>query len=125
MGRVVRLAGLGALALPVLVLLGWVFYSRAAFGTWNPMAQPTRISYCDRSYLPGSRVTQAEIDAEVNSFGVFPLRQVGRTADGKPILAKPMPDCVRHKHGTLVSTMVVYLKVGADDYIMYGLNGGP
>ena len=43
MGRVVRLAGLAALALPVIVLLGWVFYSRAAFGTWNPMARPAAL----------------------------------------------------------------------------------
>jgi hypothetical protein len=128
MGRVARLVGIGLLALPVIAVLGWVFYSRAAFGTWNPMAQPTRISYCDRTYIPGSHVTRAQIDAEVNSFGVSPLRQVGSTADGKLIFSKPMPENVRHNYpnaAPLVCSMVVYLKVGPDAYIAYGLNGGP
>src|SRR5260370_15397612 len=98
MGRVARLAGLAALALPVLVLLGWVFYSRAAFGTWDATALPTRISYCDRTYLPGWHRTRAQIDAVDNQFGVFPFRQVGTTADGKLIFARPMPETIRHKY---------------------------
>jgi hypothetical protein len=127
MGRVVRLAGLAALALPVIVLLGWVFYSRAAFGTWNPMAHPARISYCDRNYIPGSHVTRAQIDGIGNSFGDFPFKQVGVTAAGTPIYARPLPDRVRHQFpGPLLPcTMGIYLEVGADDYIAYGISGGP
>jgi hypothetical protein len=127
-GRVARLAGLGAVALPVLVLVGWVFYSRSAFGTWNPMAQPTRISYCDRTYIPGPHVTRAHIGTVGNGFGVFPFRQVGGTAAGTPIYAKPLPDSLRHQFPTgpvLPCDMAVYLKVGADDYIAYGISGGP
>jgi hypothetical protein len=128
MGRVARLAGLAALALPVLVLLGWVFYSRAAFGTWDPTALPTRISYCERTYLPGWHRTRAQIDAVENSFGVFPFRQVGNTADGKLIFARPLPENIRHKYpnaAPLPCDMVVYLRVGTDDYIAYGISGGP
>ena len=99
-------------------------YSRAAFGTWDPTALPTRISYCNRNYLPGSHVTRTDIDEEVNGFGTFPVRRVGTTADGKPIFARPMSDAVRRQH-TPVCTMQVYLRVGADDYVTYGLNGGP
>jgi hypothetical protein len=115
------LVGLGLVVVPVIARS---IYSRAAFGTWNPTALPTRISYCERDYLPGSHVTRTDIDDEVNSFGTFPVRQVGTTADGKPIFARPMSDGVRRQH-TPVCTMQVYLKVGADDYVMYGLNGGP
>jgi hypothetical protein len=37
-----------------------------------------------------------------------------------------MPDSERRAHGSvaLPCTMVVYLQVGADDYIAYGLMGG-
>lgn len=127
MGRAARLAGLGLLALPVAALLGWVVYSRAAFGTWNPIAQPTRISYCDRTYIPGSHVTRAHIDTVGNGSGVYPLRQVGITAAGTPIDSKPMPESLRHQFPgpALPCDMAVYLKVGPDDYIAYGISGGP
>ncbi len=119
------LVGLGLVLVPV---VGRSIYSRAAFGTWDPTALPSRISYCERGYLPGSHVTRTDIDEADNSFGTFPVRQVGTTADGKPIFARPMPDTIRHKYpntAPLPCSMVVYLKVGADDYVMYGLNGGP
>jgi hypothetical protein len=133
MARRLAIAGLAGLVLlgisvVVLVTAGRSLYSRAAFGTWDPQALPTRISYCDRDYLPGSHVARIEIDEEVNSFGTFPLRQVGSTADGKPIFARPLPDSVRHKYpnaAPLPCSMTVYLQVGADDYVAYGLNGGP
>jgi hypothetical protein len=115
------LVGLGLVLVPVIARS---IYSRAAFGTWDPTALPTRISYCERDYQPGSHVTRAQIDGEVNAFGDFPFRQVGSTADGKPIFARPMSDSARRQH-TPVCTMQVYLKVGADDYVAYGLNGGP
>jgi hypothetical protein len=118
---------LGGITLGLLLVAGRSLYSRAAFGTWDPAAQPTRISYCDRSYLPGSHVNRAWIDAAGNDFGVFPFRQVGATASGAGIYAKPLSDSERHNHGsvTLPCTMVLYLKVGTDDYVAYGLSGGP
>ncbi len=119
---------LAGLILIGLVLAGWVFYSRAAFGTWNPTSQPNRISYCDRTYYPGSPVTRADIDTVGDGFGVFPFRQVGVTAAGTPIYARPLPDSVRHqfpKGPVLSCDMSVYLRVGADDYIAYGISGGP
>ena len=133
MARRVAIAGFAGLVLVgvLLVLVPLVarsLYSRASFGTWDPAAPPTRISYCDRTYLPGSHVTRAVIDARVNSFGVFPFRQVGSTADGKPIFAKPLPDSVRRQFPNgpiLPCDMTVYLKVGLDDYVAYGLSGGP
>ncbi len=115
------------LILVLLLVAGRAVYSRAAFGTWDASALPTRIEYCDRRYLPGSHVTSQRIDASGNGTGVLPLRQVGATADGKPIFAKPLTDDARRKYGTppLPCTMVVYLKLGSDDYVAYGLSGGP
>jgi len=111
----------------VALLFGRSVYSRAAFGTWDPRALPTRIPYCDRTYLPGPHVNRAQIEAIGNAFGVFAFRQVGNTADGKPIFARPLPDSVRHRYSgaPLPCDMGVYLKVGADDYVAYGLSGGP
>jgi len=121
-----------ALALLVLGPPGWVLYSpvysRIAFGTWNPMDQPTRIDYCGRRYLPGSHVNGARIDAEGNDFGTFPVRQVGTAPSGAPIFAKPLPDSVRHKFPNgppLPCAMDVYLKVARDDYVAYVISGGP
>ena len=116
-----------ALVVGLALLFGRSIYSRAAFGTWDPSALPTRIPYCDRTYLPGSHVNRAQIAATGNGLGVFPFRQVGSTADGKAIFARPLPDSVRHRDSgaPLPCDMGVYLKVGADDYIAYGLSGGP
>jgi hypothetical protein len=132
MGRRIAIAGLAGLLLVgiclVLVVAGRSLYSRVAFGTWDPTAQPARISYCDRTYLPGSHVTRVQIDAEGNGFGVFPFRQVGSTADGKPIFAKPLPDSVRHKFpkaAPLPCDMAIYMKLGPDDYLAYVISGGP
>ena len=85
---------------------------------------PTRISYCDRTYVPGPHVTRATIENTGNGFGVFPIRQVSSTVDGKMIFAKPMPDSVRHG-STLPCSMAVYVRVGTNDYVAYGLGGGP
>ena len=128
MGRLLKRAGLVAVALIGFGLVAWIYYSRAAFGVWNPMAQPTRITYCDRTYLPGPHVTRVHLDAVGNGFGIFPFRQVAATANGTPIFAKPLPDSVRHKFANgpvLPCGMNVYLRVGADDFVAYGISGGP
>jgi hypothetical protein len=128
MGRILKRAGVIAVALLALLVLGWVSYSRAAFGIWNPIAQPNRIDYCDRRYYPGWHFTRAQIDARGNGFGVFPFRQVGTTPSGTPIFAKPLPDNVRHMYpnaAPLPCDMTVYVKAGPDDYIAYGISGGP
>jgi hypothetical protein len=127
MGRL-KWAGVMVVALAGLVVLGWVSYSRAAFGTWNPMAQPNRIDYCDRQYYPGWHFTRAQIDSRGNGLGVFPFRQVGTTRVGAPIFAKPVPDSLRHEtptSGLLPCAMTVYIKAGPDDYLAYGISGGP
>src|SRR5438132_10862929 len=123
MGRILKRVGVIALALLGLTVLGWVSYSRAAFGTWNPIAAPNRIDYCDRRYFPGWHFSRAQIDTRGNDLGVFPFRQVGRTASGAPIFAKLLPDGLRHQtptSGLLPCAMTVYLMAGPDDYIAYG-----
>jgi hypothetical protein len=128
MGDVLKRAGLIAVALAGLALVGWSSYSRAAFGTWNPVAQPSRIDYCDRRYYPGWHFTRAQIDARGNGLGSFPFRQVGMTASGAPIYAKPLPDNGRHMYpnsAPLPCAMTAYVKVGPDNYVAYGISGGP
>ncbi|HEY9288106.1 MAG TPA: hypothetical protein VIT43_08810 [Candidatus Dormibacteraeota bacterium] len=119
------------LVLAVLVLEGRSLYSRAIYGTWDPSALPTRIDYCDRRYYPASpptQVTQNSVDQTGNAFGAFPIRQIGATLAGKPIVAKPLPETVRRQFPNgpiLPCTMVVYVKVGANEYVPYGIAGGP
>src|SRR5437870_297164 len=127
MGRRFSLAALAALGLPALLFSGWLIYSRSAFGTWDPTAQPARISYCGRTYLPGDRVSRALIDSTGNGLGVFSFRQVGSTAGRTPFFAKPLPDSVRNRYAPppLPCAMAVYLKVGPDDSVAYALSGGP
>ena len=118
----------GGIILVLLLVAGRAVYSRAAFGTWDAAAQPNRIDYCDRRYYPGSRVTRTQVDATGNGLGVFPFRQVGATATGRPFFAKPLPDSVRRQFANgpvLPCAMSVYLSVGPDDYVAYGLSGGP
>jgi hypothetical protein len=127
MGRLKRAAVLAA-TLAGLVLAGWIGYSRVAFGTWNPIARPNRIDYCDRRYYPGWHFTRAQIDARGNGLGVFPFRQVGTTPSGAALFAKPVPDSMRHASpygGPPPCAMTVYLKVGGNDYVAYGISGGP
>ena len=128
MRPVLKRAGMIAVALAALTVLVWVSYSRAAFGIWNPIARPNRIDYCDRRYYPGSHFSRAQIDARGNGLGIFPFRQVGTTPAGVPIFAKPLPDGLRHEtptSGPLPCAMTVYLKAGPDDYLAYGISGGP
>src|SRR6202165_1962928 len=128
MRRLLTRAGLVAVAVVGLVVLGWSYYSRAAFGTWNPLAQPNRIDYCDRRYYPGWHFTRAQIDSSGNALGVFPFRQVGTTPSGAAIFAKGAPDSILRATpyaGPLPCSMTVYVKVRPDDYIAYGISGGP
>jgi hypothetical protein len=114
--------------LVAIVLTGWIGYSRTVFGIWNPLQQPSRIDYCGRRYYPGAlHLTRAEIVATGNGLGVFPIEQVAISPAGAPIYAKPLPESVRHQVGNpaLPCNMAVYLKDGTDDYLAYGISGGP
>jgi hypothetical protein len=127
---------------PVLVLAailallaeGRSVYTRAAAlvaqdsRTRDARALPSRISYCNRSYLADAHATRSTIDATSTGFGVFPFRQVSSTADGRPIFAKPLPDSVRYRYpngAPLPCSLVVYVKAGPDDYASYVISGGP
>lgn len=109
----------------------WIAYSRTVYGIWNPLSQPSRIDYCDRRYYPGSpglHVTRSQIDESGNGFMSLPLREVGMSPSGAAIYATPLSDSARHEYPNgpvLPCAMVVYLKVGPDDYIAYGISGGP
>ena len=115
-------------AVAALLLAGRSAYNRAVFATRVTDGVPTRISYCERPYLPGPHVTRTTIDATANGPEVLPFRQVSSTAGGWPIFAKPLADSARYRYADsppLPCAMVIYLKVGADDYVTYGLSDGP
>jgi len=100
----------------------------AALRTWEVERLPSRISYCEWTYLPGPHVTRATIDTTGNGPEVLPLRRVSSTAGGSPILAKPLADSARYRYANsppLPCAIVIYLKVGADDYVAYAITDSP
>lgn len=117
-------------ALVAIIAVGWVSYSHLVFGTWYPLGQPSRINYCGRDYLPGHDMTFAQVAADGSglSASASPLQRVLVSPAGAPVYARPMPDAERRislDAAPLPCTMAIYLKVGSDDYIAYGISGGP
>jgi hypothetical protein len=121
-----RLAFLAVLCVPLLLMVGWNWYSREAIA-WDYTGPATRVFYCGREYLSAVHVTHGAIDAERTDLGSFPIQQVGKTSSGKPILARPVPDSMRHPYAgpPLPCTFSVYVQTRADDFIAYSLSGGP
>ena len=122
----IRLAFLAILCIPLLIVVGWNWYAREAVA-WDYAGLPDRIHYCDRDYQPGPHKTASEIADEPSSISQRPLRQVGKSASGRPIFARPLSDAERRAYGTplLPCDLTVYLQVGSDDFMAYALMGGP
>ena len=104
------------------------FYNRANFGTFYTAGPPPRINYCGRTYYPGD-TSRADSLARVNSFlaanGQNGLARVGSTPSGMPIVANVMSAETRASFHTSVCTMELWVQIGADSYVAYGLSGGP
>jgi hypothetical protein len=128
---------IGALAAVALVLglvgAASIAYRRA-YGTW--WQTPQRISFCDRTYTSAQSpvlLTRAEVESRAGSL--WAIKDVDRTLRvvatvpplpvvGKPVLAVVAPPLAREEKG-LPCAMALYLQIGADRYVPFGLSGGP
>jgi hypothetical protein len=79
-----QLAFLAVWCVPLLIEAGWNWYTREAIA-WDYTGLPDRIHHCDRDYQPGAHETAAEIADQPSSISQRPLRQVGKSASGRPI----------------------------------------
>lgn len=98
---------------------------RAAYGTFAPWSEPTRISWCGRVFLPGYALTRSQL-------GRF-LPDGQSVSDLRPVVTTP--PLIGHEvyavqqrgragaHG--VCAMAVFLGTGPGTYRIFGLSGGP
>ena len=105
-------------------------YQRA-YGTW--WQTPQRISFCDRTYVTAESpvlLTRAEVESRVGSLGANDdvdrtLRVVATVPPlpvvGKPVLAVVVNPLDREEKG-LPCTAALYLQMGADRYLRFGLS---
>ena len=104
---------------------------RLAFGTFSTEGPPPRIDYCGRRYYPDSNFPNSAYESgssvaqELSANGETGLTRIGTTPSGMPILANIMTRAQRASFHTSVCTMVVWVHVGPDRYLAYGLSGGP
>lgn len=126
---VLRRAVLGVIAVPIAGLALLSIHSRLSFGVWDPTSQPNRIEYCGRTYnLTTSGTVWSRERATSASDASFEAAwsEVGRTDTFVPYYAMVVPDPVRLRVSPpLPCTMAVYLRLGDDVYLPYGLSGGP
>lgn len=124
-------------AVLLLALLGgvtWVLVEvRTSTGDWWPAATPQRLDYCGRRYLPeGVHVSGRGIAAQaartdpLDGSVAAPAERVGTASliDRRAVWASVEPGATRARLG-IPCAMGIYLQVGPDDYIPYGLTGGP
>ena len=116
----VMLAALLAVGLGT-VLLAPAMRNQWTYGTVSTDGIPPRIHFCDRDYLPAP-ITAAKSRREVDDD---PLAGIGTTPSGMPVLANVLSPASRASLHTNVCTMVVWVEMGPNQYLAYGLSGGP
>ncbi|MGH3627419.1 MAG: hypothetical protein ACRDRL_08285 [Sciscionella sp.] len=105
-------------AVVVLAAAGWLVYYRATFHTFAWWSVPPSISYCGRRYDQGSTV--AALPTGYTYSQVMTVEP-----SGWPVYAqRPTADTVTQMPGA-PCTMGLTLKQANDQYVLYGLVGGP
>ena len=113
-----HLAPLGVVIVLCAVLAGTLFY-RTIYNVWPGQGAGGRVEWCGRHYdgdgggpAESLRQIQATYDASYRVVGDYP-----------PLGLAPS-QVVARGCGPLVPT-VIFLSVGPDRYVSYGLSGGP
>jgi hypothetical protein len=121
----VILAGLLAVGMGPLALAP-ALRNQAMYGTVSTEGTPPRIHFCDRNYLP-ARATESrrEVDDFLAKNGRHGLERIGTTPSGMPVLSNILAPVERESFHTAVCTMAVWVETGPDQYLAYGLSGGP
>ena len=112
--------GLGALTLAPAIR------NQAMYGTVSTEGTPPRIHFCDRDYLPASAPeSRREVDEFLAKNDRHGLERIGTTPSGMPVFSSLLVPAERASFHTAVCTMTVWVEMGADQYLAYGLSGGP
>jgi len=128
MAIVLALVGIVVLAV---VMATPAIERRLAFGTFSTEGPSPRIDYCGRRYYPDSNFpnsayeSESAVAAELSANGQRGMTRMRTTPSGMPISASIMTPAQRASFQTSVCTMVVWVHVGPDRYLAYGLSGGP
>lgn len=112
------------IAVVCVIALGSIFLIEKEFQPRDGLfGIPTRIPACGRTYDVGRQFTRAQIYAGINP-GSEPI--VFEPLIGLIPLTAPFEGHqVRLASGEMVCDTVVFLHVGPDGYVGYGLEGGP
>jgi hypothetical protein len=101
-------------------------HNRLTFGTFSTSGPPPRVGWCGRTYLPGaSKESLAGVQAFLEENGLHGLTRIGSTPSGLPIVANVMMPAERASFHTNICTMSLWVQTGPDQYLPYGLSGGP
>jgi hypothetical protein len=94
--------------------------SQAMYGTASTVGTPPQIRYCDRTYLPAAAPRSGRPMEMLSG-----AERIGTTPSGMPVLASVLSPASRASLHTNVCTMVVWVEMGPNQYLAYGLSGGP
>jgi hypothetical protein len=100
--------------------------NQAMYGTVSTEGTPPRIHFCDRNYLPArAPESQRAVDEFLAKNGRQGLERIGTTPAGMPVLSNLLAPAERASFHTAVCTMSIWVETGPDEYLAYGLSGGP
>jgi hypothetical protein len=116
--RAKELAPLSVVIVLGTLLLGTLFY-RSHYHTWPGQGPRGRVTWCGRDYN-GDRSAPAVSLRQIQATYDASYRFVGHY----PPLGLTKSQVVARGCGPVVPT-VIFLSVGADQYVSYGLSGGP
>jgi len=115
----VLLSGLVAVGVGVWALAPAI-RNQAMYGTMSTEGTPPLIRYCNRTYLPAPAAKSGRPTEMLNS-----AERIGTTPSGMPVIATVLSPASRAYLHTQVCTMAVWVETGSDEYLAYGLSGGP
>ncbi len=106
--------GFGALTLAPAMRNQWMY------GTVSTGGTPPLIRYCGRTYLPASAAKSGRPMEMLNG-----AERIGTTPSGMPVITTVLSPASRAYSHTEICTMVLWVETGPDQYLSYGLSGGP
>jgi len=94
--------------------------NQSMYGTMSTEGTPPLIRYCDRTYLPAPAAKSGRPMEMLSN-----AERIGTTPSGMPVIAAVLLPASRAYLHTSVCTVAVWVETGSDEYLAYGLSGGP
>ncbi len=107
---------------------GFTFWYRATYNVLPGQDASTRVYWCGRDYQ--SSVSSPQTWQQISAQQRSPIHAVGLYPPlglpGQELFAATTPEAQRLSvRPPLPCSMVTYLRTGPDEYLAYGLEGGP